>query len=73
MGGDVVLSTDEQRFATLLNLSQQFSNIFQQVKKLFIERQYEFETSNIRLKEAYEKLFNEFQDHSSTSKVLEIK
>jgi len=69
----VVLSTDEERFATLANLSEQFSNIFHEIEKLFIERQNEFETGNIVLQEAYEKLFNEFQEHSSTSKVLEIK
>jgi hypothetical protein len=43
------------------------------VEKIFLERQDEFETSDRLLQEAYEKLFNEFQDHSSTSKVLEIK
>ncbi len=52
---------------------QRLSNILYKVEKIFLERQDEFETSNRLLQEAYEKLFNEFQDHSSTSKVLEIK
>jgi len=72
MGRYVVLSTDEERFETLSNLSKQLSNILQEVDELFIERQNEFETNNIILQEAYEKLFNEFQDRSSLSKMFGI-
>jgi len=72
MGRYVVLSTDEERFETLSNLSKQLSNILQEVDELFIERQNEFETNNIILQEAYEKLCNEFQDRSSLSKMFGI-
>jgi hypothetical protein len=72
MGRYIALSTDEERFETLSNLSKQLSNILQEVEELFIERQNEFETNNIILQEAYEKLFNEFQDRASSSKMFGI-
>jgi len=68
MGRYIALSTDEERFETLSNLSKQLSNILQEVEELFIERQ----NSNIILQEAYEKLFNEFQDCASSSKMFGI-
>jgi hypothetical protein len=73
MGRYLVLSTDEERFTTLSKLSQELSNMFDDVEKLFNERQNEFEISNIALQEVYEKLFDEFEDRSSRSNVLERK
>lgn len=69
----IVLSTDEERYAVLLNLSKKSTNILYEVEKIFLEHQNEFKTSISALQEAYENLFNEFYDRSSTSKILEIK
>ncbi len=67
MGDYVGLSTDEERSTNLLNLSEKFAKIFNEVDKIFLERQDEFETNNQMLREVYEKLFDKFQDR------LEIK
>ena len=73
MGRYVVLSTDEERSTTISNLSKQLLNVLHQMEQIFIERQNEFEINSTTVRQAYEKLFNEFQDRSLTSKLLENK
>lgn len=63
MGRYIILSTDEERLATLKDLSQQLSNTLQKLEQLFIERENEFQSKTIVLQQAYEKLVNEFQVH----------
>jgi hypothetical protein len=73
MGRYVVLSTDEERSTTVSNLSKQLLNVLNEMEQIFIERQNEFKINSITVQQAYEKLFNEFQDRSLTSKLLENK
>lgn len=73
MGRYVVLSTDEERSTTVSNLSKQLLNVLHEMEQIFIERQNKFEINSITVQQAYEKLFNEFQDRSLTSKLLEKK
>lgn len=59
----LVLSTDEERSKEFSQLSERLSNNVHEINQLFVECQSEFETNNLSLQQAYEKLFNEFQDH----------
>jgi hypothetical protein len=63
MGRYVALSTDEKRSTTLINLSQKFAKILDAVETNFLKQEDEFEINNRMLREAYEKLFDELQDH----------
>ncbi len=63
MGRYVALSTDEKRSTALINLSQKFAKILDAVETNFLKQQDEFEINNRMLREAYEKLFDELQDH----------
>ncbi|CAF4530862.1 unnamed protein product [Rotaria sp. Silwood1] len=73
IGRYAILSTDDERFKFFSELSQQMSNIVHEVEALFIERQNEFEINTMMLQQAYEKLFNEFQNGLPISKLLETK
>ncbi|CAF0970085.1 unnamed protein product [Rotaria sordida] len=73
IGRYTLLSSDDERLKNFSNLSQQMSNILYEVEQLFLERQNEFEINSMTLQQAYEKLFDKFQNRSSTSKLLETK
>jgi hypothetical protein len=72
-GRYVTLTSDEERSASISNLSKQLSNALHEIEQIFIVRQNEFATNNIMLQQAYEKLFDEFQHRSSVLELLEIK
>ena len=59
IGRYLIISTDEERFVTLKDLSEELSNILHDLERLFIERENEFKNKNIMLQQAYGKLFNE--------------
>lgn len=71
IGRYVTLSTDEERYTALSNISEQLITISHKVEKIFRQYEYEFQTNSKILQEEYEKLVHEFQDRSLTSKTLE--